>query len=360
MESQSRKLADLYPEGEYERPLRILVDGRKIFDGGIGVYTRNLLRGLSTVPSITLGVVLAPGANLSSDWLNKVKVFRDAARPYSLDEYLRFSSRIPFDEFDIFHVPHYVLPKRLPIPAVVTVHDLIHVTHPKRWFYPSISKVLINDALRRSCGVLTVSNSSRDAISSIFPKWADKVRVIPNCIDDSFWTPSHVAPITSEKFFLCVSSQLSPHKGVQDLISAYIRAGRFNNLPKLILVGQGVKRAAKQLNKLSGDNPKIEIVGAVSREQLRDFYREAQALVVPSLEEGFCLPVLEAKACGCPVIARPVSAVCELLEAGDIKAANFSTEALEIALLKGADLFLGKSRGRVSRDLSLYSQSHFT
>ncbi|MDP1591075.1 MAG: glycosyltransferase, partial [Prosthecobacter sp.] len=77
----------------------------------------------------------------------------------------------------------------------------------------------------------------------------------------------------------------------------------------------------------------VHLLGMVSREDLCQLYAAADALVVASYAEGFCLPVLEAHVCGTPVIARPVPAVLELLSASDTVCTDFSLNALQDALV---------------------------
>ena len=128
MEAQSSKLAEAGPGR-----IRVLFDARKLGHGGIGVYAENLIGGLYAQPEVDLSLIVRTGFFEESGvdqygWLKVLPYVEDTARSYSLDELLSFGRRINFSEFDVYHCPHYTLPYRIPIPTVITVHDLIQPT----------------------------------------------------------------------------------------------------------------------------------------------------------------------------------------------------------------------------------------
>ena len=165
MEAKSREL--ISSENVRARPIRLLLDGRKLRDGGIGVYTENLIAGLLEVGGVSITVLYTDERCRTAPYASQVQWLWDPARPYSLDELFSLASRIDFSRFDIFHTPHYMLPYRIPIPTVVTVHDLIHITHPEKFWYPSVAKLLIRSAVRRADGVLAVSRHTRAGVCDL-------------------------------------------------------------------------------------------------------------------------------------------------------------------------------------------------
>ena len=160
--------------------LRVLLDARKLGDGGIGRYTENLIAGLCDNKAVDLTVLCHPDRAAQFREVSSISCLTDSATSYSVDEYFRLAKRIDWSKFDLYHTPHYTLPFGIPIPTVVTVHDLIHIEQPQKWFYPLIASKLIRSSLARSSAVLTVSEASRSSIERFYPRSKNKVRVVPN------------------------------------------------------------------------------------------------------------------------------------------------------------------------------------
>ena len=333
-------------------PLRVLLDARKLLDGGIGKYIQNLARGLALRGDVSLGLVLSPRGLRSPQGeefkrLAGVSVIEDRARPYSLDEMFCMPRRIDFGGYDLYHAPHYTLPYGVPLPAVVTIHDLIQISHPQRFYYPAVASFLIRSAARRAARVLTVSRATFQDLTVLLgrrPADTDKLRVVPNAVDPFFLRECLPQPYLNEhfriggRFLLTVCSMNKPHKGLKGLMAAFgavkdrLASGSPLSAIKLVLAGRGVAHlAAGEGEPLHRD---IIALGEVGPEALLHLYAGAEALVVPSLAEGFCLPVLEARAQGAPIITRPIPAVVELAGKDDVVCADFSAAALESALAR--------------------------
>lgn len=352
---------------EYRRPgpslnaaprLRLILDARKIEDGGIGIYIQNLIHGLCQRPNIDLTLIARSAAALSSfDWSKQVRVIEDLAPSYSFDEMFLMARRIDWRFFDLYHSPHFTLPYGIKIPSVVTIHDLIHLHHPEKSYYPLVAKAMIMSALKRSARVLTVSHSTYLDLSELAGQRQDlkaKIQVVPNALDPFFLENLCEREESAQyvgyryglrsQFLLAVVSNAKPHKGILDLLKAFasIRdlasAGKLPRSArdlKLVLVGQGSESLVfkEEVLEQAGSIRGVHLLGQVSRSDLLHLYAAASALVVPSLAEGFCLPVIEAQAMGTAVIARPVPAVKELLSDNDLVCADFSVEALRSALV---------------------------
>jgi glycosyltransferase involved in cell wall biosynthesis len=344
VEAQSSQLIAAAPVSAPR--FRLLIDGRKLGHGGIGVYTENLIQGLLQRGESSITVIASKDQAQRMPFVDDVKWLIDSTRPYSLDELFRFARRIPFSSFDLFHAPHYILPFGIPIPTVVTVHDLIHIQHPQRFFYPLLSKPLLTSAVTRASRVIAVSRDTQRALISRIGVSAQKVHYIPNAIASFLDTSSVVDSCAASgsaprPYLLSVVSNLKPHKGVEDLLNAYrsfkAACGSHAVCPDLFLAGYGAEeiRNRTSIGTLAEGIHGVHVLGAVEQCELRDLYRRARALVVPSLAEGFCLPALEAQACGTPVICRPVPAIQELLTPHDIVAADLSVSAFAAALAHG-------------------------
>jgi glycosyltransferase involved in cell wall biosynthesis len=337
---------------------RVLIDARKLGDGGIGVYVENLIRGLAEVGAVQLTALVRPGAGDRFDLPPSVALITENTPCYSLKELLVLGRRVDWSAFDIFHTPHYVLPYGVRVPSVVTVHDLIHIEEPEKFYYPAIAKALIRSAVSRADAVLAVSNATRSAVEQLTGAAAGKIRHVPNAIapflarsTSSLALPAALAGVGP--FFLSVLSNCKPHKGVPELLDAFDRFKRSEQwrgaaavCPNLVLAGYGAEeilanKAALAELQQRGD---VIVVGAVADDQLAALYAKALALVVPSRLEGFCLPALEAQSVGTPVVCRPVGALKELVTERDVVAEDMSVEALAEAF--GAGLRSGASFGR--------------
>ncbi len=326
------------------RPLRALLDARKLEDGGIGTYIRNLIRGLKAVDDVSLTILCRPGSAARLVQSDGVEVIHEEARPYSMDEFLRMPMRVPFDDFDVFHVPHYTLPFGIKIPTVITIHDLIHVYSPERFYYPYLARPLVRSALRRATRVITVSHASLNQIRKFTrddPEVEKKIFVIPNAIDSSLVDYENGEGAGKRDYFLAVFSNSKPHKGLEDLIAAYreLREDFAEEgaapAKRLVLVGPGTEHIkGRNFGSELGSRGEILAMGEVSSDALRRLYAHAAALIVPSLADGFCLPVLEAHAAGIPVIARPVPAILELTTRFDVTCRDFTVQALKAGIME--------------------------
>lgn len=321
------------PTQDLAPTIRVLLDARKLGDGGIGVYIENTINGLLDTSGISLTLLGRPDVICRYDFSNKVSVLPDLSAPHSIDALFKLSSRIPWNRFDIYHSPHFIMPRGVPIPYVVTIHDLIHITSPERFYYPWIATPLIRSAIKNASKIVTVSETSKKEMLDVFGQDLEgRITVIPNALRESLEnlsrSPEALSPVKSlpSRYILAVASNLKPHKGIRDLIDAFTEVTLTTGESlSLVIVGIGVKKSERSNNHV------IEL-GKVDDETLARLYANALALVVPSRVEGFCLPVIEAHAFGTPVVSRPVPAVLELLAPEDEVASSFSVPALSHAI----------------------------
>ena len=301
-----------------ERPeplFRLLVDGRKIGFHGIGVYTDNLLTALSSFEDIEIGVIFSRFQDeevlIEKPWFNAVTPHWYDAGLYSVKEYVKLGSFINTLNYDIVHIPHYTLPFGVRAKTVVTVHDVIHITHPQAWWYPLVARLLIGSALKRASMVLTVSEASKDELLRLGCR--KNVHVLPNMFQRS--AVAQIDPSCKQKFFLAVVSTWKAHKGVPFLLEAFHLFRKSHPDYKLVLVGSGIEDALqvnegrRLFERYAND---LDVRGRVSAACLQSLYASAQALCMGSEAEGFGLPLLEAHAHNLPVVMRPVPALKEL------------------------------------------------
>jgi alpha-1,3-rhamnosyl/mannosyltransferase len=202
---------------------------------------------------------------------------------------------------DVLHCPTYRAPLRSRTPVVVTVHDLAVFRYPEtfRPWTRSYSRALVPPVVRSARRVIAVSEFTKRELVTLLGVDADRVRVVPNAVAAVF---SPDGPAAEGEFVLAVGT-LEPRKNLTRLAAAVGRLG-----VELRVVGaRGWGRV-----ELPGS---VRWLGEVPDEELAALYRGARCLAYPSLYEGFGIPVLEALACGCPVVTSAGGA-CEEVAGG--------------------------------------------
>jgi len=144
---------------------------------------------------------------------------------------------------------------------------------------------------------------------------------VPNGVDE-FWSPGR----GPENDYLLFAGTLEPRKGVDDLMATW--SSLPEPRPRLILAGDRGWRTTVL------PDPRIEVRGFVTREELRDLYRGARAFIYPSKYEGFGLPPLEAMACGAPVIATRTGAIPDYAEGAAVLVRPGSRTDLKEAIVR--------------------------
>jgi len=232
---------------------------------------------------------------------------------YSLAEQSKIPRLLRQSKVDLLFSPHFNVPFRLSIPFVVTVHDLILHRFPNQ---ASLVKQiayrrLINSAVKRAKSIITISDFVKRELIEVY---GDPIRSKITRIYEG--TDPRFAPARQERieealkkfsllkpFFLYVGNA-KQHKNVQVLIDAF--AGLNQPDKELVLVTGG--KEAGNLKLVDG----VRVISDVSNSDLPHLYSAALAFVTASLYEGFCLPVAEAEACRCKVIASNKGAIPEV------------------------------------------------
>ncbi|MFH2058583.1 MAG: glycosyltransferase family 1 protein [Pseudomonadota bacterium] len=217
-------------------------------------------------------------------------------------------------EFDIIHSPTVTAPFffRPPgVKVVMTVHDLIPNLFPK--WQPLKRKIyfqyFLNHRLRYVDRFITDSENTKKDLMSLFKIDSDKIDVVYLGASKRFKTNKE----TKRQDFILGVSTIEPRKNFKRLIDAYIMLKEKHNIvEKLYIVGKEGWFFNNIINIPEKFKNDIVFKGYVSNDQLIALYQSAKVFVYPSLYEGFGLPVLEAMACGCPVITSNVSSLPEV------------------------------------------------
>lgn len=302
--------------------MRVAIDARKLRDGGIGTYVRNLLREFARRPDGNEFVALVAPEDRGAVASGAVTEQIVRAGNYSISEHLVVARAARLAGADLLHAPHYTLPLAWGGPAVVTIHDLTHITHA-HLFPPGAAlyaRVVAGIAARRARIVLTVSELARTHIVSLLGVPEGRVRVTPLAVSGgiSRRSPEEVAAFRSERGlpseYLLFVGALRRHKNVGLLIEALRLLPKSS--PPLVLAGgpwapgSPFSEAARDAGVLD----RIVFAGPTRNDQETSLLYSGAALYVhPSISESFNLTTLEAMACGVPVLSSTGGALRESL-----------------------------------------------
>jgi glycosyltransferase involved in cell wall biosynthesis len=221
------------------------------------------------------------------------------------------------DHLDVIHFPSPRMATYCPVPSVVTFHDLAALsieseqTQKERSYLPEAL-----DAGRRATSLIAVSQSAREEVIRYLNR--PDVTFIPEGVDASQFSPAKPSEVTAlraryeiDRYVLCVGT-LQARKNHIRLIQAFERIQ--DRVPHTLIIGGRDGSGADVVHSYlaSHPNPRVRLIGYVEENQLRPLYTGADALALPSLWEGFGLPLLEAMACGTPVLTSNTSSLREV------------------------------------------------
>ncbi len=242
---------------------------------------------------------------------------------------------------DVLWGPEGILPRRAPVPTVVTVHDLAALRFPgiKPDAHVRGVRTQIGGSARRADRVITISEATAADIEKEFGIGRERLRIIPNGVDAEFAPGDRDAARAAvrerwgldSRFVLHVGA-IEPRKGLDVLIDAAALAAADGADWRVVLAGMpGFGGEAIQAHaRASGA---CDLIGWVTDEELLQLLRAAEALAMPALYEGFGIPPLEAMACGTPaVIAADSGGLEEVSGPASIVVAERTPEAWRSAL----------------------------
>jgi len=234
--------------------------------------------------------------------------------------------RMRGDHAQLVHGPANALPLfGFGLPGVVTIHDLAIYDHPEwfpagQWF---ATRLVVPRSVHQARAIICPSTATREAVVHHFQVDPQRCRVIPHGVETEFSLPISTAVRADlaaryalpDRYLLQVGT-VQPRKNYVTSLRALARIPAEQRLPLLVVGGFGWKYddvvdTVRELNLEQW----VRFVGYAAMEELPGLYQMAQAVLFPSLDEGFGLPVLEAFAAGTPVVASNAGAIPEI--AGD-------------------------------------------
>lgn len=314
--------------------MKICIDARWIFPelSGVGLYTQELIRGLATVDTDNDYLLLFDRDEVlertrTVTGFDRSPRFRAARIPYGVFDW-RSQVLLPVwlarQDVEVFHATNYFMPliRFGRVARVVTIHDLIPVLFPdhaprsrKSRVYPLFCALLRAVAARADLIIAPSAATRRDILRELRvpERRAGKVRVIPEGVTPDF-RPGPKAADRPEKIILYVGRS-DPYKNLPRLVEA-LAGVRANGVPaRLRIVGSPDPRypEARERARALGLDPYIDWTGYVSTDRLIREYQTADVFCLPSRYEGFGLTVLEAMACGTPVVCSNFGSLPEVV-----------------------------------------------
>lgn len=310
---------------------------------GIGRYTRNLIRALAQLDTENQYILFVAGGWGEGDGLGPwPDSFQVRAIPLS-DRWVhilwqRLRLPVPVQAItgalDLFHSPDFVLPPTGRTPSILTVHDLSFLRVPQ-FFVPGFREYLeraVSRAVDRAACILADSESTRVDLMQLMAVEPERVTVLYPGVEPRFRPVKEADMLAAVRArydlpgrFILGLSTVQPRKNFDGLIEAFRRllarsadGPEIADLHLVIAGGKGwMYEDTLALVKRAGLEGRVHFPGFVAEADLPALYCLAGAFAFPSWYEGFGLPVLEAMACGTPVVAADNSSLPEVVgEAG--------------------------------------------
>jgi glycosyltransferase involved in cell wall biosynthesis len=332
---------------------------------GTGQHLYHLLEGLDAFDKRNTYVLLSPRFRKAyqvrfphlSDRFRNVEVWTKMARLGENVEKLWWEQvglvqGAVKERVDLLHCPYFAAPIVRPYPTVVTIHDVIPLVLPEyRWREASrIYTELVSRTSKRADAIITVSEASRSDIVRTLGIPADKIHVIGNAVHPGYYPirDSWLLAAVRDRYniarkYILYFGGFDLRKNVQRIIRAYaalpaelraeyqlVISGRLNNL----LEGHPLYPDPRPLVRELDLGDRIIFTGQIREQDKAPLYSGATVFTFPSLYEGFGMPVLEAMACGAPVITSRVSALPEVVGDAGVLVDPYSEPAITEALGK--------------------------
>ncbi len=295
---------------------------------GIGRYAEELLAALQSLPEFIvreyahpdIARTAAPGALDAGSFRNHAAAALAFSVPFRRMEHVAGTS------CDLVHATDHFIPKLRHVPVVATIHDIVPLSHPEwnRYRFPRLKALLWQRSIGWAKHLVTVSESAKRDIEQWCGVDAKRISVTPLGVSQAWFSETDHDEIRRvrghyglpEHYFLFLGV-MQPRKNIGRLLEAHrqLPADLRRAVPLVTAGPPGWGCAQEEAALAAGEAGALRNIGQIAEPDLVPLVQSATALVLPSLHEGFGLPVLEAMAAGTPVIASNAGALPEV--AGD-------------------------------------------
>jgi len=325
--------------------INTLAMGHKLY--GVGNYIKHLVASLSKLDAQNEYLLFASRENAHhlQDLGGNFRIqYGPGSRSLRLPwEQTILPLRLKRERIDLYHGPTFVTPLLKTSRQVVSIHDMtFHLTPERHSLHKRIYfRAMIPKAIRRSDAIIAVSESTkRDLLRLLEIEEESKISLVPLGVDSRFYPRTDEAELAGvrkkyglpPKFILFVG-MIEPRKNLRTLVEAYESAGLANDFELVVAgsLGWNYEALLRQIAR-SPVGHRIRMPGYVADADLPALYSLATVFVYPSLYEGFGLPVLEAMACGVPVITSDISSLPEVAADAGVLFDPSSSQALASVL----------------------------
>jgi glycosyltransferase involved in cell wall biosynthesis len=258
----------------------------------------------------------------------------------------QFMQPFSLGQFDLYHALAFVAPLLLSKPMVATIYDLSFIHYPER--LPASRRAYLQAFTKITCQrarrILAISQSTAQDVADVYRIPLERIDIAPPGCDFARYRPLPAQDTAAfrqaqdlpERFWLFVGT-LEPRKNLITLIEAYAALAPAQRLPLVLAGGKGWDYApifdAVEKHHLTDT---VRFPGFISPDALPLWYNAAEAFLYPSIFEGFGIPVLEAMACGTPVLVSNASSLPEVVGDAGMCLPASDRDAWSSALIRAA------------------------
>lgn len=314
-----------------------------IDNAGSAVYTKALLANLKIIDNLNVYELFSYGDSGEFRRGKLKRKFDNIIRDIFWGQFC-LPRRASLKGVDVLHCPAFKAPLRCKMPLIVTfydIHILRNMSNYNLWF-GFYCKLMLKEIAMSADKIITISEFSKKDILDTFPVSPDKVVVTYCGVSERFKViaDTSIKSAVRKKYrlnkdFILYVGAIQPRKNLKALLLAFSELKKSKRIDYALVFAGGSGWRNKEIHELIqklniGDD--VMMLGYVSDSDLPVIYNLAEFFVYPSFFEGFGMPVLEAMACGCPVITSDTSSLPEVVGNAGIKINPYSDIELRDAM----------------------------
>lgn len=312
---------------------KIGIEAQRIFrenKHGMDFVALEMIRNLQAIDKVNEYVVFVkPDKDKCLEPSENFRIVELSATTYPYWEQVMLPGAAKSEKVQLLHCTSNTAPMQTAIPSVVTLHDVIYMEKSPfsggslyQMFGNLYRRMVVPGVVNRAKCVITVSNYEKNVIAAQFPEATEKIEVIYNGKSKHFHNRYSEAEINTvlEKYgihkpFLFFLGNTDPKKNLTNVVKAFVEFCRAKeNAPDLVIADYDAGRLQSLLGSINGMEfqHKFVLPGYIPNKDLPLIYNGAMLFLYPSLRESFGIPIIEAMACGTPVITSNAASMPEV------------------------------------------------